>query len=104
MKKILVTGGCGFIGSHTIVDLIQHGFEPYSIDNLVNSTTDPLDGIEKITGKKVKNYDVDLCDLEATRAVFREHPDTVGVIHFAALKVGRRIGRGTHSLLSQQYE
>lgn len=87
MKKILVTGGCGYIGSHTIVDLINHGFEVISIDNLVNSTEESLKGIKKITGKNVKNYQVDLVDLEATRKVFKANPDVSGIIHFAALKL-----------------
>jgi UDP-glucose 4-epimerase len=87
MQKILVTGGCGYIGSHTIVDLIDHGFEVISIDNLSNSTEDALQGIETITGRKVSNYQVDLADLEATRSVFETNPDIVGIIHFAALKL-----------------
>lgn len=53
MKKVLVTGGCGYIGSHTIVDLIENGFEVISIDNLSNSDETPLQGIQKITGKRV---------------------------------------------------
>lgn len=87
MQKILVTGGTGYIGSHTIVDLLQNGFDVISIDNHLNSTDDCLDGIEEITGKKVKNYPVDLTDLDATREVFRNHPDIDGIIHFAALKL-----------------
>lgn len=86
MKKVLVTGGCGFIGSHTIVDLVNNGFEAISIDNLSNSEESALDGVAEIIGKKVKNYAIDLCDLEATRKIFQEHPDLVGIIHFAALK------------------
>ncbi len=86
MKKVLVTGGCGYIGSHTIVDLIGNGFEVISIDNLSNSTEEPLDGIEKITGKRVRNYKVDLCDAKQTRDVFEKHADLAGIIHFAALK------------------
>ncbi|MFT4759761.1 MAG: UDP-glucose 4-epimerase [Paraglaciecola sp.] len=86
MKKVLVTGGCGFIGSHTIVDLIDNGFEAISIDNLSNADESALEGIAKITGKSVQNYAIDLCDLEATRKVFQEHTDLVGIIHFAALK------------------
>ena len=86
MKKVLVTGGCGYIGSHTIVDLLENGFEVISIDNLANSTEDVLDGIFEITGKRVRNYAVDLCDREATRKVFSTHPDIAGIIHFAALK------------------
>ena len=86
MKKVLVTGGCGYIGSHTIVDLLEHGFEVVSIDNLVNSTEQVLEGIHRITGKRVKNYAVDLCDWDATMQVFSAHPDIAGIIHFAALK------------------
>ncbi len=86
MKKVLVTGGCGYIGSHTIVDLLDNGFDVVSIDSFVNSSDEAINGIDKITGKRIKNYAVDLCDLEATRKVFAENKDIVGVIHFAALK------------------
>lgn len=86
MKKILVTGGCGYIGSHTIVDLIENGFEVISIDDNSRSSTFLLEGIEKITGKKVKNYKVDLCDFNDTNAVFVENDDIAGIIHFAAFK------------------
>lgn len=85
-KKVLVTGGCGYIGAHTIVDLIDNGFEVISIDDNSRSTTYLLDNIEKIVGKKVKNYKVDLCDYEDTYAVFSENRDIEGVIHFAAYK------------------
>lgn len=85
-NKVLVTGGCGYIGSHTIVDLIQNGFEVISIDNNSRSTTQLLEGIKKITGVAVKNYKVDLCNYEDTYAVFSENRDMVGVIHFAAFK------------------
>ena len=86
MKKIRVTGGCGYIGSHTIVDLIQNGFEVISADNNSRSGTRLLEGIEKITGRKVKNYKVDLCNFDDTHAVFAENDDIAGVIHFAAYK------------------
>ena len=86
MKKILVTGGCGYIGSHTIVDLIQHGYEVISADNNSRSNINILDGVERITGKKVKNYNVDLCVFDDTHAVFQENPDIIGIIHFAAYK------------------
>jgi UDP-glucose 4-epimerase len=86
MNKILVTGGCGYIGSHTIVDLIENGFDVISVDDNSRSTTYLLDGIEKITGKKVKNYKVDLKDYNDTRAVFQENEDISGIIHFAAYK------------------
>ncbi|HWB23996.1 MAG TPA: UDP-glucose 4-epimerase GalE [Chitinophagaceae bacterium] len=86
MHKILVTGGCGYIGSHTVVDLIENGFDVVSIDDNSRSTTYLLDGIEKITGKKIKNYKVDLKNFDETRAVFQENEDISGVIHFAAFK------------------
>ncbi len=86
MKKILVTGGCGYIGVHTIVDLIQNGFEVISVDNNARSTTGILLNAETITGHKIKNYVVDLCDLESTRNIFKENNDISGIIHFAAYK------------------
>ncbi len=86
MQKILVTGGCGYIGSHTIVDLIENGFDVISIDDNSRSGLYALTGIEKITGKKVKNYKVDLKNFDETQAVFQENIDIVGVIHFAAYK------------------
>jgi UDP-glucose 4-epimerase len=86
MKKILVTGGCGYIGVHTIVDLIQNGYDVISVDNNSRSQSKILDNVEKITGKNVKNYAVDLCNLENTRKIFTEHHDIVGIIHFAAYK------------------
>lgn len=86
MKKIIVTGGCGYIGVHTILDLIENGFEPICIDNNSRSTSLLLDGVQRITGKKVKNYVVDICDFSDTHAVFQEHPDVSGIIHFAAYK------------------
>jgi len=87
MPKILVTGGCGYIGSHTIIDLIDHGFEVVSADNLSNADEKPLDGIDAITGRRVQNYSGDLCDMAAVWQVFFDHPDITGVIHFAALKL-----------------
>jgi len=86
MKKILVTGGCGYIGAHTIVDLIENGFEPICVDNNSRSTPVLLEGIERITGKKIKNYKVDLCSFDETHAVFQENPNIEGIIHFAAYK------------------
>jgi UDP-glucose 4-epimerase len=94
MKKILVTGGCGYIGSHTIVDLIQNGFDVVSVDNNSRSSLRILEGVEKITGKKVKNYKVDLCNFDDTHAIFTENDDIVGVIHFAAYKaVGESVAK-----------
>lgn len=86
MSKILVTGGCGYIGSHTIVDLLANGFEVISIDNFSRSSNDAVAGIEKITGKRIKNYEVDLKNFDDTLAVFQENPDIAGIIHFAAYK------------------
>lgn len=86
MAKILVTGGCGYIGSHTIVDLIENGFDVISIDDNSRSTSYAVKGIEQITGKKIKNYLVDLKNFDDTLAVFQENPDITGVIHFAAYK------------------
>lgn len=86
MPKILVTGGCGYIGSHTIVDLLGSGYAVVSIDDNSRSTPYPITGIEQITGKKIKNYKVDLKNFDETLAVFQENPDIAGVIHFAAYK------------------
>jgi UDP-glucose 4-epimerase len=86
MKKILVTGGCGYIGAHTVVDLLENGYEVISIDDNSRSGTYLLDGIEKITGTKIKNYNVDLKNFDETRAVFQENEDIQGIIHFAAYK------------------
>lgn len=86
MQTILVTGGCGYIGAHTIVDLIEHGFDVISVDNLSRATEASLQGIEKITGKKIKNYQVDLTNKTATESIFVENPTIIGIIHFAAYK------------------
>ncbi len=86
MSKILVTGGAGYIGSHTIVDLIENGFEVISIDNFSASSSSVLDGIKKITGKVVTNYPIDLTNFSDTHKVFTENKDIAGVIHFAAFK------------------
>lgn len=86
MNKILVTGGCGYIGVHTIVDLIQNGYDVISVDNNSRSNPAIMKGAEKITNRSIKNYSIDLCDLEATRAVFQENTDIGGIIHFAAYK------------------
>ena len=86
MKLILVTGGCGYIGSHTIVDLIENGYDVISIDNNSRSDESMLLGVEKITGKKIKNYKVDLCIYDDVHAVFQENPTIDGIIHFAAYK------------------
>ena len=86
MSKILVTGGCGYIGSHTIVDLVENGYDVISVDNNSRSNPRILEGVEKITGKKIKNYKVDLCNFDDTFAIFQENEDIIGIIHFAAFK------------------
>ena len=86
MQTILVTGGCGYIGAHTIVDLIEHGFNVISVDNLSRATDASLHGIEKITGKKIINYKIDLANKTATESIFVENPGIIGIIHFAAYK------------------
>ncbi|MER3470251.1 MAG: UDP-glucose 4-epimerase GalE [Chitinophagaceae bacterium] len=86
MAKILVTGGCGYIGSHTLVDLIENGYDVISVDNNSRSNPNILDGVQKITGKEVKNYKVDLCNFDETFAIFQENEDIQGIIHFAAYK------------------
>ncbi len=86
MAKILVTGGCGYIGSHTIVDLLSNGFKPISADSHIRSGAEMLAGVFNLTGKKIINYPIDLCDAEATTRLFAENTDIQAVIHFAALK------------------
>jgi UDP-glucose 4-epimerase len=85
MKKILVTGGLGYIGSHCVVKLIENNYEPVIIDNLSNSKEFILQRIEKITNKKIKYYKEDCCDEEILRKIFDEN-EISGVIHFAAFK------------------
>ena len=86
MNKILVTGGCGYIGVHTIVDLVQNGYEVISVDNNSRSDAAILEGAEKILGKKIKNYKTDICNLNETKVIFQENNDIIGIIHFAAYK------------------
>ena len=85
-NKIIVTGGLGYIGSHTIVDLIANGFEVISVDSLINSNENVLDGIEKITGKKIKNYQIDLSGENSWKTISENKSNIIGIIHFAALK------------------
>lgn len=83
--KILVTGGCGYIGSHTVIDLVENGFDVVSIDNCSNSQPQTMQSVSKIVGKSITNYAIDLCDFDAVKKVFDENNFT-GVIHFAAFK------------------
>lgn len=86
MRKILVTGGTGFIGSHTVVELFAAGYDVVIIDDLSNSQSIALQGIEKITGKKPIFYRADCTDIIQLNQIFLEHPQVDAVIHFAAFK------------------
>lgn len=86
MTKILVTGGTGYIGSHTVVELQKAGYEVVIIDNLSNSNIGVLDGIERITGKRPAFVEGDVTDIETVRKLFMEHPGIKGIINFAASK------------------
>ena len=83
--KILVTGGAGYIGSHTCVELLNEGYEVVIVDNLYNANKKAVDRVEEITGKKVTFYEADICDKEAMDAIF-DKEDVQAVIHFAGLK------------------
>lgn len=85
-QTILVTGGTGFIGSHTTVELQQAGYNVVIVDNLSNSKADVIDGIEKITGVRPAFEQVDCCDMDAMNNVFAKYKDIRGIIHFAASK------------------
>ncbi|MGW8122606.1 UDP-glucose 4-epimerase GalE [Roseivirga echinicomitans] len=93
MQNILVTGGAGYIGSHTVVELHNAGFNPIIVDNLSNSRKSVLAGLKNITGKEFTFYQVDCNDKEAFKQVFKAH-DIAGVIHFAAFKaVGESVAK-----------
>ena len=92
--KVIVTGGTGFIGSHTVVELIGAGFDPVIADNLSNSNISVLDGIKKITGRQVPFEKIELSEVQECQQFFRKHHDAVGCIHFAALKaVGESVAQ-----------
>ena len=86
MSKILVTGGLGFIGSHTVVELIHAGYEPIIVDNLSNSDPKILDQLEKILGHKPVFYKLDLCHEPDIKELIGKEPELAGIIHFAASK------------------
>jgi UDP-glucose 4-epimerase len=91
---ILVTGGTGYIGSHTAVELINEGYEVVIVDNLANSTTDSLDGIEQITGVRPAFEEFDLCDKPRLEKFFKDYPGLKAIIHFAAYKaVGESVDK-----------
>jgi UDP-glucose 4-epimerase len=86
MAKILVTGGLGFIGSHTVVELVNAGYEPVIVDNLSNSNIKILSQLTKIIGFKPAFYQFDLCNEHAVKELAEKEPDISGIIHFAAFK------------------
>lgn len=85
-KRILVTGGTGYIGSHTVVELQQNGYDVVIVDNLSNSRAEVVDSIEKITGIRPAFEQIDCLDFEGLDAVFTKYPGIKGIIHFAASK------------------
>ena len=92
---ILVTGGAGYIGSHTCVELLNAGYDVVVADNLYNSSKKALDRVEQITGKKLKFYEVDLLDQPKVKEIF-DNEDIEAVIHFAGLKA---VGESVHKPL-----
>lgn len=92
--SILVSGGAGYIGSHTCIELIKAGYKIVVADNLVNASVEALRRVEKIVGQPIPFIEVDLCDPAGADAVFAAHPDIEAVIHFAALKaVGESVSK-----------
>lgn len=85
-QKVFVTGGAGYIGSHTVVELLNNNYEVVVIDNFCNSSDESLNRVKKITGKEVAFYQGDITDRALLRRIFSEHPDIESTIHFAALK------------------
>ena len=85
--KILVTGGCGFIGSHTTVELLKNGYEVIVVDNLSNSNNKVAEKIKKITGREIIFHQIDLCDKEALEEVFAKYDDITAVFHFAGNRI-----------------
>jgi len=112
MAKVLVTGGTGYIGSHTVVELQKEGFEVIIVDNLSNSNIDVLNGIEKITGSRPAFENIDCVDYVSMDRMFEKYNNVEAIIHFAASKaVGEsvekqqssgRVGRKTVDVLPQQ--
>nr|WP_294993672.1 UDP-glucose 4-epimerase GalE [uncultured Sediminibacterium sp.] len=96
MSKVLVTGGMGFIGSHTVVELIQSGYEPVIADDLSNAELFILDNIQTITGKRPAFYEIDVADTNSLSHVFQKEKNITQVIHFAAFKA---VGESYHQPL-----
>jgi UDP-glucose 4-epimerase len=85
-RKVLVTGGAGYIGAHTVVELLAEGFQPVILDNLSRSDERLLKGIQSLTGKAPVFHQADCSDVDSVRKVFSDHGSFLGVLHFAALK------------------
>ena len=110
---VLVTGGCGYIGTHTIVCLLEQGYDVVVVDNLINASEISLDKVAEIANltdeertKRLVFYNVDLCDKDALRVVFEKSPTFSSCIHFAGLKVRTVNGRGKrkcHNVLRPHY-
>ena len=98
--KILVTGGTGYIGSHTTVELQNAGYDVVIIDNLSNSNESVLDGIESITGIRPAFVKGDCTDIETLRRLFRENPGISGIINFAASKA---VGESVHKQIGRAH-
>lgn len=93
MKKILVTGGAGFIGSHTLIELLAENYEPIAIDNFMNSDMEAIRRVEKITGRNISFYEGDVRDRAVLNKIFADH-EIAAVIHFAGLKaVGESVSK-----------
>lgn len=93
-KTILVTGGTGYIGSHTVVELMNAGYKPVIVDNFSNSSPKIIDQIEAITGTRPEYFDLDLCEEKLTKDFINQNPEISGVIHFAAFKaVGESVDK-----------
>ena len=87
VMKVLITGGTGYIGSHTIIEMLEAGKStPICVDSCERSTSKTIERIEKITGIKVPFYQIDICNKDAFFRIFEEHKDIIGIIHFAAYK------------------
>ena len=84
--SILVTGGAGYIGSHTTLTLLEKGYDVVVFDNLANSCEEAIKRVEKLAGKSIKFYEADMLDKDAMNKIFDENPDISAVIHFAGLK------------------
>ena len=92
--KILVSGGAGYIGSHTLIELLESGYDVVAFDNFYNSSPKAIERVKEITGKDFAFYEADMLDKEALRKIFKAHPDISATIHFAGLKaVGESVAK-----------